>query len=134
MASHRMPDRLEHYNVSAWQPKANEPVRYSHNELGYFSIDEDRHFLHNNSKLGSLNLPQDCKNLNIDLNTGFEQWRELPNVQQHLDSMLYWILLNKELLTIARDFQASNDGVRYNGLRCRLVVCFVNYFASPKEK
>lgn len=116
MSSRRMPDRFEPFNVSGWQPNANNPAPYSHSELGYFSIDEERHFLHNKSKLGNLNLPQDCKHLDIDLNVGFEQWRELPNVQQHLDSMLYWILLNKELLTIAGDFQASNDGVRYSTL------------------
>lgn len=114
MSSRRMPDRFEPFNVLAWHPKTNKPARYSHSEIGNFSVDEERHFLHNKSKLGNLNLPQNCKNLDIDLNTGFEGWRELPNVQQHLDSMLYWILLNKEVLAIAGDSQASNDGMRYN--------------------
>ena len=112
MSSCNIPDRLKIFNVSNWQPEANKPARYSHGELGYFSIDEERHFLPNKSKLGTLNLPQDCKNIDIDLNAGFEQWKDLPNVQQHLDSMLQWILLNKELLTMAGNFR-SNDGVRY---------------------
>lgn len=116
MSSCTKPDRdfFESFDVSAWQPTTNNRARYSHSELGHFSIDEERHFLHNKSKLSTLNLPQDCRNLDIDLNTGFEQWREVPNVQQHLDSILYWILLNKESLAIPGDFRSSCDGDRYN--------------------
>ena len=109
MSSCSISDRLKTFNVSTWQPEATTPAaRYSHGELGYFSIDEERHFLPNKSKLGTLNLPHDCKHTDIDLNAGFEQWKDLPNVQQHLDSMLQWILLNKESLTMTGDLQASD--------------------------
>lgn len=116
MSSCRTLDRdfFDSFNVSAWQPKINSSARYSHSELGHFSIDEQRYFLHNRSKLGTLNLPQDCRSLDIDLNTGFEQWRELPSVQQHLDSILYWILLNKETLMVPGDIRSNNDGNRYS--------------------
>ena len=107
-------DFSESFDVSAWKPATNNRARYSHSELGRFSIDEERYFLHNNSKLSTLNLPHDCTSLDIDLNTGFEQWTELPNVQQHLDSMLYWILLNKESLMGPVDIRSSNNGDRYN--------------------
>ena len=116
MSSCRKPARdfFDSFNVSAWQPKINSRARYSHSELGHFSIDEQRYFLHNNSKLCTWNLPQDCRSLDIDLNTGFEEWRELPSVQQHLDSILYWILLNKESLMVPGDIRSSNDGNRYS--------------------
>lgn len=116
MSSCRTLDRdfFDSFNVSAWQPKINSSARYSHSELGHFSIDEQRYFLHDRSKLGTLNLPQDCRSLDIDLNTGFEQWRELPSVQQHLDSILYWILLNKETLMVPGDIRSNNDGNRYS--------------------
>lgn len=113
MSSCRTFDRFQPFYVSSRKPKADKAVRYGHSELGYFSIDEERHFLTNKSKLGTLQLPQDCSSLDIDLNVGFEQWKELPNVQQHLDSMLQWILLNKGLLATTGDFRASNDGGRY---------------------
>lgn len=100
MSSCKKPDDFHTFNVSAWQPKATKATQYSHSELGYFSIDEERHFLPNKSKLGTLKRSQqEYQNLDIDLNTEFEQWKNLPNVQQHLDSILHWILLNKKLLT-----------------------------------
>ena len=109
MSSCGKPDRdfTESFDVSAWQPTTNDRVRFLHSELGYFSIDEERYFLHNKSKLGALNLPQGCRNLDIDLNAGFEQWRDVPSVQQHLDSILYWILLNKESLMVPGDIRSS---------------------------
>lgn len=112
MSSIGSKNRLEPFFVSSWRPHSNQPVRYGHSELGYFSIDEERHFLSNKCKLGTLQLPRDSDSLDIDLNVGFEQWRELPNVQQHLDSMLQWILLNKKLLTRTGDFRSSKDGAR----------------------
>ena len=101
MSASRIPDPLQFCIVSAYQSTARKPASYFHSELGYFSIDQDRFFLSNKSKLSTLNLPQDCKHLDIDLNAGFEEWKNLPNVQQHLDSMLLWILLNKEKMTVA---------------------------------
>ena len=100
MPSCKKPDSVHTFNVSAWQRKGTKTTQYTHSELGYFSIDEERHLLPNKSKLGTLKVPQEeCKNLDIDLNKGFDQWKNLPNVQQHLDSILHWILLNKKLLT-----------------------------------
>lgn len=66
MSSCRKPDAFHSsFNVSTWQPKATKITQYSHAELGHFSIDEERHFLQNKSKLGILKLPQDCNNLDI---------------------------------------------------------------------
>ena len=126
MSSCIEPDRgfSDSFDVSAWQPTTNDRARYSHSELGHFSIDGERYFLHNKSKLGTLNLPRDLRNLDIDLNTGFEQWRDLPNVQQHLDSILYWILLNKESLMVPGDIWSSN----YDGDRYQLVQLNPSYF------
>ena len=113
MSSLGSEDRMEPFLVSSWRPNSNLPVRYGHSELGFFSVDEERHFLPNKCKLGTLQLPQNCDSLDIDLNVGFEQWKDLPNVQQHLDSMLRWILLNKQLMTRTGDFRSSKDGGRY---------------------
>jgi len=106
-------DPLQFFNVSAYQSIPKRLASYSHSELGYFSIDEERYFLPNKSKLGTLDLPQDCKHLDIDLNVGFEEWKNLPNVQQHLDSILYWILLNKEAMAGAGDFRRSRSELGY---------------------
>lgn len=111
MSSSRLRDPLQFFVNSAYQSLPNKPARYYHSELGYFSIDRDRLFSQDKSQLGVLSLPpsEGCKNLDIDLNVGFEGWRNSPNVQQHLDSMLYWILLNKELMTTAGDFRWDNN-------------------------
>ena len=102
---------MQFFVKSAYQSLPNKLARYYHSELGYFSIDRDRLFSQDKSQLGVLSLPpsEGCKNLDIDLNVGFEGWRNSPNVQQHLDSMLYWILLNKELMTTAGDFRWDNN-------------------------
>ena len=102
---------------SAYKSIPNQPARYSHSKLGYFSVDQERYFLPSKSELGVLNLPcpEDRRNLDIDLNAGFEEWKNLPNVQQHLDSMLYWIMLNKDLMTVAGDIPRDNSNkVRYS--------------------
>lgn len=111
MSSSRLRDPLQFFVNSAYQSLPNKPARYYHSELGYFSIDRDRLFSQDKSQLGVLSLPpsEGCKNLDIDLNVGFEGWRNSPNVQQHLDSMLYWILLNKELMMTAGDFRWDNN-------------------------
>lgn len=111
MSSSRLRDPLQFFVNSAYQSLPNKPARYYHSELGYFSIDRDRLFSQDKSQLGVLSLPpsEGCKTLDIDLNVGFEGWRNSPNVQQHLDSMLYWILLNKELMTTAGDFRWDNN-------------------------
>ena len=75
------------------------PVNYLHEELGFFQVDADRTFSQNKSDLGTLNLPPDCQQLDLDLNVGFEEWENPPSVQQHLDSLLRWILCNKEKMT-----------------------------------
>lgn len=123
-------DFVESFDVSAWQPTTNNRARYTHSELGHFSIDGERYFLPNKSKLGTLKLPQDCTSLDIDLNTGFEQWRELASVQQHLDSMLHWILLNKECLMVPGDIRSTNAGDRYTPKPSTLNAdqILVNYF------
>ena len=113
MASRGNPGPLQFFNVLAYQPMTEKTVSYFHSELGYFSIDQDRFFLSNKSKLGTLRLPRDCKHLDIDLNAGFEEWKNLPNVQQHLDSMLYWILFNKESMTAAADFRGVRSDLGY---------------------
>lgn len=105
---------------SAYQSIASKPVSYFHRELGYFSIDQDRSFSLNKSKLGTLNLPPDCMHLDINLNVGFEEWKDLPNVQQHLDSLLHWILLNKEKMTF-KDLGLNVDFVTSRGNLARML-------------
>ena len=132
MSSTRLRDPLQFFVNSAYQSLPNKPARYYHSELGYFSIDRDRLFSQDKSQLGVLSLPpsEGCKNLDIDLNVGFEGWRNLPNVQQHLDSLLYWILLNKELMTTAGDFRWDNNRNSEFGsvftLLCFIIFHFIN--------
>ena len=132
MSSSRLRDPLQFFVNSAYQSLPNKPARYYHSELGYFSIDRDRLFSQDKSQLGVLSLPpsEGCKNLDIDLNVGFEEWRNLPNVQQHLDSLLYWILLNKELMTTAGDFRWDNNRNSEFGsvftLLCIIIFHFIN--------
>lgn len=132
MSSSRLRDPLQFFVNSAYQSLPNKPARYYHSELGYFSIDRDRLFSQDKSQLGVLSLPpsEGCKNLDIDLNVGFEGWRNLPNVQQHLDSLLYWILLNKELMTTAGDFRwDSNRNSGFGSvftLLCIITFHFIN--------
>lgn len=132
MSSNRLRDPLEFFVNSAYQSLPDKPARYYHSELGYFSIDRDRLFSQDKSQLGVLSLPpsEGCKNLDIDLNVGFEGWRNLPNVQQHLDSLLYWILLNKELMTTAGDFRWDNNRNSEFGsvftLLCIIIFHFIN--------
>ena len=84
---------------SAYNCIISRPVNYLHRELGFFHVDADRTFSQNKSELGTLNLPPDCQQLDLDLNVGFGEWKNPPNVQQHLDSLLFWILCNKEKMT-----------------------------------
>lgn len=84
---------------SAYNYIISRPVNCLHRELGFFHVDADRIFSQNKSDLGSLNLPPDCQQLDLDLNVGFGEWENPPSVQQHLDSILFWILCNKEKMT-----------------------------------
>lgn len=67
--------------------------------IGYFSVDENRQFMPDASKLKYLKMPP-MRNVYFDLNKGIEDFRHKPGsvTQEKMDFLLRWILNNIEKL------------------------------------
>ncbi|UYV80923.1 DXO [Cordylochernes scorpioides] len=89
--------RLPHFDTTIPGHSVNFPLYQQPVEIGNFSIDGSRNYCPDPHNLKYLHLPPSTRNLQLDLNRGFENAikKDFYNFER-LDSIIKWIALNKE--------------------------------------